>query len=72
VLRARTRWSPFPFMNQSNDQHYIRFFVAIDDTRSTKLTAYRVKPDLYDRLYQGGRAELEVTPNLGHVRRRSE
>lgn len=71
VLRARTRWSPFPFMSQSNDQHYLRFFVAIDDGESSDLTAYRVKPSLYASLPQGGRAELEVTPNLGYVRRPS-
>jgi hypothetical protein len=71
ILRARTRWSPFPYPMQTDDNENVRFFVALDDGRSTSVTAYRVKPALYDGLRQGGRAELEVTPNLGYVRRPS-
>lgn len=71
VLRARTRWAPIPYTFQGTDREYLRFFIAIDDGRSPKLTAYRVKPDLYDALPQGSKAELKVTPNLGYVTRRS-
>ncbi|HEX2296705.1 MAG TPA: hypothetical protein VHN37_15535 [Actinomycetota bacterium] len=71
VLRARTRWSPVPYLSQRDDSESLRFFVAIDDGRSESLTAYRVKPSLYRALPQGSMAELEVTPNLGYVRRPS-
>ncbi|HYP22829.1 MAG TPA: hypothetical protein VEV43_04590 [Actinomycetota bacterium] len=71
ILRARTRWSPFPYSFQGSDQQYLRYFVAIDDGRSPKLTAYRVKPSLYGALSQGTEAKLKVTPNLGYVRRLS-
>ena len=71
VLRARTRWAPIPYAFQGEDQQYLRFFVAIDDGRSETLTAYRVKPALYEALPQGSKASLKVTPNLGYVRRRS-
>lgn len=71
VVRARTRWSPFPYPTQGEDQQSLRYFVAIDDGRSTSITAYRVTPKLYAALPQGGRADLEVTPNLGYVRRPS-
>lgn len=71
VLRARTRWSPFPYLTQTNDKESLRFFVAIDDGESPELTAYRVTPKLYSALLQGGRADLVVTPNLGYVRRPS-
>lgn len=71
VLRARTRWSPFPFLSQTNDKENVRFYVALDDARSTEVTAYRVKPSLYSELSQGALVTLDVTPNLGYVRRRS-
>jgi hypothetical protein len=71
VLRARTRWSPFPYVTQTNDRENVRFFVALDDGRSLSVTAYRVKPSLYDDLPQGAEATLDVTPNLGYVRRPS-
>lgn len=71
VLRARARRGPIPYLTQGNDREYARFFVAIDDGRSARLTAYRVKPELYDALPQGSTAKLRVTPNLGYVRRPS-
>lgn len=71
VLRARTRRGPVPFFNQTNDDAYLRCFVAIDDGRSTSLTAYRVSARLYGELRQGSEAKLVVTPNLGYVRRPS-
>lgn len=71
VLRSRTRWSPFPYTFQGEDREYLRFFVAINDGRSSTLTAYRVKPDVYGSLPQGSEAKLQVTPNLGYVRRPS-
>lgn len=71
VLRARTRWGPIPYFTQGEDQQYLRYFVAIDDGRSAALTAYRVKPALYQALAQGTTAKLEVTQNLGYVRRPS-
>lgn len=71
VLRARTKWSPFPYTFQGTDSEYLRFFVAIDDGRSSKLTAYRVKRDVYDALPQGSVAKLAVTPYLGYVSRRA-
>jgi hypothetical protein len=72
VLRARARWGPFPYFHQTNEREYVRFFVAIDDGRSSRIAAYRVGPKVYDVLPQGGRAKLTVTPNLGYVRRPSE
>ncbi|HEX2195440.1 MAG TPA: hypothetical protein VHJ76_00820 [Actinomycetota bacterium] len=71
VLRARTRWGPFPYLNQGNDQEHLRCYVALDDGRSTKITAYRVSAATYKELPQGGMAKLTVTPRLGYVRRRS-
>ena len=67
VLRARTRRGPVPFFNPTNDDAYLRCFVAIDDGRSTTLTAYRVSPRLYADLPQGTKANLNVTLNLGYV-----
>lgn len=71
VLRARTRWGPFPYLTQQNDDQYVRYFVAIDDARSSTVTALRVTPKLYRTLPQGAGGKLEVTPNLGYVRRPS-
>jgi hypothetical protein len=71
VLRARARTGAVPYFMQTNDKEYVRFFVAIDDSRSTKLTAYRVSPKVYAGLPQGSKAKLQVTPNLGYVRRLS-
>jgi hypothetical protein len=71
VLRARTKWSPFPYTFQGAGVEYLRFFVAIDDGGSQRLTAYRVKPQIYESLPQGSKAALDVTPSLGYVRRPS-
>lgn len=71
VLRARTRSGLYPNLRQQNDKAYLRYFVAVDDGRSTKLTAYRVRMELYGSLPQGAKAKLVVTPNLGYVRRPS-
>lgn len=65
VLRARTRWSPFPYMNQGDEQN-VRYFVAIDDGRDV-IPALRVTPGKYARLPQGAPASLRVTPRLGYV-----
>jgi hypothetical protein len=70
VLRARTRWGLFPYFTQTNEKENLRFFVALDDGRSTTVNAYRVRPALYSSLPQGVGASLTVTPNLGYVRRR--
>jgi hypothetical protein len=69
VLRARTRWGPVPYFSQTNDRENLRCFVAVDDGRSTRITAYRVSAKLYADLPQGAPAKLRVTPNLGYVRR---
>lgn len=66
VLRARSRWSPWPYLNQG-DEHNARYFVAIDDKRSTAITAYRVTAGKYAQLAQGTHARLRVTPRLGYV-----
>lgn len=71
VLRARTRTGLVPNFRQTDDKAYVRYFVALDDGRSTKLTAYRVNAQTYEELSQGAEAKLEVTPNLGYVRRPS-
>lgn len=71
VLRARTRVGPIPYLTNGDEKQYVRFFVAIDDGRSDRLTAYRVSLRLYEALPQGAEAKLKATPNLGYVRRRS-
>lgn len=71
VLRARSRRGVFPYLTQGDDQEYVRFFVALDDGRSTSLTAYRVSPKVYRTLPQGAACKLQTTPNLGYVTRPS-
>lgn len=70
VLRARTRWSPWPYLNQE-DEHNVRYFVAIDDRRSSRIAAYRVGWKNYRAMPQGSRVTLTATPRLGYVRRPS-
>jgi hypothetical protein len=75
ILRARTRWGPVPYFTQGDDDHNLRCFIALDDARSEKLTAYRVTPKKYEQGSQGAEVKLKVTPNLGYVSivtRRSE
>ena len=71
VLRARTRWGPVPYVYQGDDRENLRCYVALDDGRSTTVTAYRVSADVYDKIQQGSRVKLSVTPRLGYVTRRS-
>lgn len=64
VVRLRRRsgqQSPF----RENEEH--RYFVALDDGRSPKIASFMVPRRIYDRLTQGERATLTITPRLRYV-----
>ncbi len=58
VLRARRRGS--------DDNHV--YFLAVDDGSEDRIRAWRVRPTIYVRTYEGDRVTATVTRGLGYVR----
>jgi hypothetical protein len=64
VLRCRTRAR----ILASNDPPKCWYYVAVDDGTRDRISAYRVREDLYTRVRQSQTVVAEVAPRLGYVR----
>jgi hypothetical protein len=65
IVRARARQQVF---GGSRDHPVYWYYLALDDGSTTRVTAWRVRRELYDSCSQGDVVTAGVTPNLGHVR----
>lgn len=65
IVRARARQQVF---GGSRDHPVYWYYLALDDGSTTRVTAWRVRRELYDSCSQGDVVTAGVTPNLGYVR----
>ncbi|MGH9013647.1 MAG: DUF2207 family protein [Acidimicrobiia bacterium] len=65
VVRARVRQQVFQ-SDGDNPKHW--YYLALDDGTADRISAWRVRRDLYDAHSQGETVTAVVTPNLGYLR----
>src|SRR6266545_4505909 len=66
VTRSTRNRSATARRRGSDDNHV--YFLAVDDGSEDRIRAWRVRPSIYVRTYEGDRVTATVTRGLGYVR----
>jgi hypothetical protein len=67
VVRARRRQQYIQSRDEDSPPKYW-YYLAVDDGTAKRISAFRVRRQLYDSVSQGDTVTVEVTPNLGYMR----